>query len=245
MYYQNSIYFQLQGAMPLWPGALPLDPAGGSAPPTATIQEKSLPLIMFGRLLQPEATFCLRMHNKRLATAGELTGYSAPTDTLAGFKRSLRGRKRRAGKGQERRGWITHCHQFLDPPLLTHDRAYNYILAAVLLSEGLEVKLKPRLIVWRYRLQWFVPPLHSPTVQGSMNPTGCKVEGVVEATATACLHFFLNSLTKINEFTEAYWLSQTWLKQDIGGKPVSNASARTYRRTGDSKAIGLCLQPHL
>jgi len=196
---------------------------------------------MFGRLLQPEATFCLRMHNKRLATAGELTGYSAPTDTLAGFKRSLRGRKRRAGKGQERRGWITHCHQFLDPPLLTHACAYNYILAAVLLSEGLEVKLKPRLIIWRYRLQWFVPPLHSPTVQGSMNPTGCKVEGVVEATATACLHFFLNSLTKINEFTEAYWLSQTWLKQDIGGKPVNNASVWT----GNSKAIGLCLQPHL
>ena len=42
-----------------------------------------------------------------------------------------------------------------------------------------------------------------------MNLTGCKVEGVVEATATACLHFFSNLLTKINEFTEAYWLVQT------------------------------------
>jgi len=33
-------------------------------------------------------------------------------------------------------------HQFLDLPLLNHARAYNYMLAAVLLSEGLEVKLK-------------------------------------------------------------------------------------------------------
>ena len=47
LYYQNSISFQLQGGYaPLtpWPGALPLDPAGGSAPPPATIQKKSPPL---------------------------------------------------------------------------------------------------------------------------------------------------------------------------------------------------------
>ena len=67
------------------------------------------------------------------------------------------------------------CYQFLDAPLLTHARAYNYILAAVLLSEGLEVKLKPPLIVLCYRLQWFVPLYNSP----GMNLTDCKVEGVV------------------------------------------------------------------
>jgi len=137
-------------------------------------------------------------------------------------------------RSTERRGcsWICHCSLMLVHTI--------YISAAVLLSEGLKVKLKPPLIVWCYRLQWFVPLSNSP----AMNPTDCKVDGVVEATATACL-VFSNSLTKINEFTEAYWLGQTWLKQDIGGKPVSNASAWTYRRTGNSKAIGLCLQPHL
>ena len=54
--YQNSIVFQLQGASPPWPGALPLDPAG--APPqtpvigsrtalamsSPTVQKKSPPL---------------------------------------------------------------------------------------------------------------------------------------------------------------------------------------------------------
>ena len=85
------------------------------------------------------------MHKKRLVTAGELrpTGYSAPTDTLAGFKGLLRGRERTRKERMDNPPY----HQFLDPPLLTHARAYNYFLAAVLLSEGLEVKLKPPLIV--------------------------------------------------------------------------------------------------
>ena len=80
------------------------------------------------------------------------TGYSTPTDTLAGFKGSICGRERTRKERMDN----PLCHQFLDPPLLTHARANTYILAAMLLS--LEVKLKPPLIVWRYRLQWFVLP---------------------------------------------------------------------------------------
>ena len=63
-------------------------------------------------------------------------------------------------RSTERRGWITPsitsswiCHCSL---MLVHT---IYISAAVLLSEGLKVKWKYPLIVWRYRLQWFVPPL--------------------------------------------------------------------------------------
>ena len=49
LYYQNSISFQLQeGYAPLilWPGALPLDPAGGFSPRPPTIQKKSPPLML-------------------------------------------------------------------------------------------------------------------------------------------------------------------------------------------------------
>ena len=80
------------------------------------------------------------MHKKRLATAGELrpTGNSAPTDTLAGFKGLLRGRERTRKERMDNPPY----HQFLDLPLLTHARAYNYILATVLLSEGFEGEMK-------------------------------------------------------------------------------------------------------
>jgi len=69
------------------------------------------------------------------------TGYSTPTDTLAGFKGSICGRERTRKERMDN----PLCHQFLDTPLLTHARANTYILAAMLLS--LEVKLKPPLIV--------------------------------------------------------------------------------------------------
>ena len=108
--------------------------------------------------------FASECRKKRLATAGELrpTGNSAPTDTLAGFNGLLRGR----GRTRKERMDNPLYHQFLDLPLLTHARAYNLHFSCSALIWRFGGEIKPPLIVWRYRLQWFVPPLHSPTVQG-------------------------------------------------------------------------------
>jgi len=99
---------------------------------------------MFGNLLQPEATFCFRLQKKSVwRPQGSLQATALP-QTPSWIKGV---RKRRAGKGQKKSMDNPLCHQFLHPPLLTHARAYNYILAAVLLSEGLEVKLS---LHWSY-----------------------------------------------------------------------------------------------
>jgi len=71
---------------------------------------------MFGKLLQLEATFSLKMHKKRLASRG---GYIASPDPLAGFKvASSRHEMIRKGGREGTRGKRDQPHhQFLDLPL--------------------------------------------------------------------------------------------------------------------------------
>jgi len=82
------------------------------------------------------------------------TGYSTPTDTLAGFKGSIGGRER------TRKERMDNPLSPIPGSTIAHSCSCKHLHFScnALIIGGLEVKLKPPLIVWRYRLQWFVLP---------------------------------------------------------------------------------------